>query len=539
MKIKTKLIATIMSICLVCAVFAIGVFALKTANLKIGGDVTATGVNAEINTAKLTNGSTITNLSDVSITTAKTQSEIDSQMTNWTSLPISFDANATDIVLSFKIANISTGDNYIEIDYDYEFTNDDSNIEVIPSSTNNYILDPKATADAEDVYQDFSLKFSVFNKQLSVPTDTKLNITIRLIHTTPVDSSTLSWFNDDYPHEYDTPSTGEMVLGIDSFSGNVEIPAVLRVDDKNYKVSKFVYLMSPDDGYSVFDGCDNVVLHNSIKVIGHSIIPADNNIKIPVSVTEFEDWALANIGFNGDIEYVVPSHITTLSGRTFGSSTIAMLTIPSSVTSIGEGAFTYCESLVQIRNYSNVTLTSAHGISSNCVVLTDPNQEDAYFYQDGFLFIENNNGTLYLNSYKGTSKEVTLPNVGKSYKLVDNVFEGKDFTSVVIPDFITELPSGTFKNCKSLTSVSLSSNLIDIKYETFANCTKLKTITIPASVQTIYSGAFSGCSLTSAIFEDTEGWVDPQEEPYYYYDVSTPALGAEVLNSGSLIANID
>ena len=56
MKIKTKLIATIMSICLVCAVFAIGVFALKTANLKIGGDVSfsATGVEADIKNVTLT-----------------------------------------------------------------------------------------------------------------------------------------------------------------------------------------------------------------------------------------------------------------------------------------------------------------------------------------------------------------------------------------------------------------------------------------------------------------------------------------------------
>ncbi|MBQ3494400.1 MAG: hypothetical protein IJA69_03195, partial [Clostridia bacterium] len=50
MKTKTKLISSIMSICLVCAVFAIGVFALKTANLKIGGDVTfnANGIEAVV-----------------------------------------------------------------------------------------------------------------------------------------------------------------------------------------------------------------------------------------------------------------------------------------------------------------------------------------------------------------------------------------------------------------------------------------------------------------------------------------------------------
>ena len=133
MKAKTKIISLVLSMCLVGALFAIGVFALKTANLKIGGDVsfTATGVEASIKNANITgvkegvsNADFVMGEDDeLLIDTSMTQNDIDTDFATWKTLNLTFNENADDIVISFDIANMSLDpSNFIELDYTASFT---------------------------------------------------------------------------------------------------------------------------------------------------------------------------------------------------------------------------------------------------------------------------------------------------------------------------------------------------------------------------------------------------------------------------------
>ena len=243
MKIKTKLIASIMSICLVCAVFAIGVFALKTANLKIGGDVSfsATGVEADIKNVTLTGATTNDQvLATGSINTSMTQADIDTTFQNWQTLELDFDENATDIELKFQIANTSTNaDNYIEIDYSYSFSNSSPNVDVFPGDENDqsvwenneYILAPKGATPADGDYETFTLKFKVLDKELNVPQDTKVSVNIELKHITPVNATGVWNFVAN------SPKAGEATLQRtysevayttpENWNGVLEIPAVI------------------------------------------------------------------------------------------------------------------------------------------------------------------------------------------------------------------------------------------------------------------------------------------------------------------------
>ena len=69
---------------------------------------------------------------------------------------------------------------------------------------------------------------------------------------------------------------------------------------------------------------------------------------------------------------------------------------------------------------------------------------------------------------------------------------------LIIPDSVTSIGSGAFRDCYSLTSVTIGNGVTSIGEYAFYNCTSLTSITIPDSVTRIGDNAFAGCdSLTS------------------------------------------
>jgi len=71
---------------------------------------------------------------------------------------------------------------------------------------------------------------------------------------------------------------------------------------------------------------------------------------IPASVTSIGDRAFEDC--NGLTSITIPSSVTSIGDRAFaGCNGLTSITIPSSVTSIGSAAFRNCNSLVDI-NYS-------------------------------------------------------------------------------------------------------------------------------------------------------------------------------------------
>ena len=77
-------------------------------------------------------------------------------------------------------------------------------------------------------------------------------------------------------------------------------------------------------------------------------------------------------------------------------------------------------------------------------------------------------------------------------------------TEVVIPDVVTSIGYGAFRNCSSLTSVTIPDSVTSIGYNAFYGCSGLTSITIPNSVTNIEDAAFYGCSgLTSVTIPDS------------------------------------
>ena len=147
---------------------------------------------------------------------------------------------------------------------------------------------------------------------------------------------------------------------------------------------------------------------------------------------------------------------------------IISVTIPDSVTSIGNHAFAYCSSLTSIIIPDSVTSIESYAFRG-CSSLTS----------------------------------VTIGNNVRSIR--SYVFSGcSSLTSVTIPDSVTSIGEQAFYGCTSLTSVNIPNSVTSIGDSAFYGCTSLTSVTIPDSIHYIPVRAFYGCtSLKSVIIHDS------------------------------------
>ena len=172
--------------------------------------------------------------------------------------------------------------------------------------------------------------------------------------------------------------------------------------------------------------------------------------------------------------YTIPSSVTSIGVGAFATRNLTSITIPSSVTSIGEQAF------------SSGSLTS----------ITVDNQNSAYSSVDGILFNKNRTVIVkYPASKQGTS--YTIPSSVTS--IWTSAFSScKNLTSITIPSSVTSIGYSAFHSCEKLTSITIPSSVTSIGNDAFVFCSSLTSITIPSSVTSIGNNAFSMCNnLTS------------------------------------------
>lgn len=103
------------------------------------------------------------------------------------------------------------------------------------------------------------------------------------------------------------------------------------------------------------------------------------------------------------------------------------------------------------------------------------------------------NDEVTITKYKGIDAEVVIPSEieGKPVtKIESSIFEDKAVTRVEMPDSITEIGYGIFRDCNKLTEVILSNSLNELPDYTFDNCYRLESIILPESLEQIFISAF-------------------------------------------------
>ena len=187
---------------------------------------------------------------------------------------------------------------------------------------------------------------------------------------------------------------------------------------------------------------------------------------------------------------LIPNNITIIDKRAFGKNlNIKNIIVPDSVTDILEGAFEACET-------NTITLgsgvkTIGDGAFSGCTEIQEISLPDSLttLGESGFT------DCISLKSVHIGSGLQEIPR--------NSFYRCKSLTGVTIPDNITSIKSYAFAYCSDLKSVTLGANVETIGEYAFSGCSYLTGVTIPDSVTTIGRRAFAYCkSLTSVTIPD-------------------------------------
>ena len=181
-----------------------------------------------------------------------------------------------------------------------------------------------------------------------------------------------------------------------------------------------------------------------------------------VTVTGFDDEFTPP----ADYALVIPDEIAGMPVVALGENafkektTVASVTIPSTVTSIGASAFEGCNQMVTATFADGINLTT---IPSRC------------FYN--------------CSSLTGITIPASVTTISTSA-----FYQCLAFTSLTVPSTVRTISDYGFDNCRGLTSVTIESGVTSLGGWSFRNCNQLTVFIIPSTVTTVGEYAFCWCS---------------------------------------------
>ena len=286
-------------------------------------------------------------------------------------------------------------------------------------------------------------------------------------------------------------------------------------------------------GDHAFSGCDSlseIVIPSGVTSIGNYAFSGCSSLKyisIPKSViglngNPFVEWKgkleclSPNFVYEDDIlfnkdksriisfrnqnveSYVIPSSVTSIGKGAFtGCYSLSEIVIPSSVTSIGDGAFSFCRSLSEIVIPSSVTSIGDWAFS-NCDSLSEiviPSSvtsigDYAFSGCSSLKYISIPKSVIGLNGNPFVEWKGKLECLSPNFVYEDDILFNKDKSRII-----------SFRN-QNVESYVIPSSVTSIGKGAFTGCYSLSEIVIPSSVTSIGDGAFSNCKFPNNLKQE-------------------------------------
>lgn len=256
-------------------------------------------------------------------------------------------------------------------------------------------------------------------------------------------------------------TSGNKITYKSDYSGSVMIPDSILVDGE-------IYIVANIGDYAFIDCNDliSIVIPRSIKRISSLAFSGCQNLNnVKIIVSDIASWCKLNDNnpLFKSTEYLYIDENTEITN----------LVIPEGVTSIAQYCFYNCKNIISVTIPSTVTT-----IGNNA------------FYGTNLQSLTiNSSELLSLNRGRGRKDPVELTN--------EIAFFGSALKSITIGEGIESLGTYAFWGCKSLKQLSLPSTLKSIGAYSFYSCDSLETLTIPNGVTTIGNYAFYNNQMSS------------------------------------------
>ena len=324
----------------------------------------------------------------------------------------------------------------------------------------------------------------------------------------------------------------------DNYSGvtSITIPEKVTYNSTEYSVTSI-----GNDAFRYCHSLTSIIIPNSVTSIGsYAFSYCSSLTSIKVNANNPNYTSSDGVLYNKDITIL----ICCPGGKT-------SITIPNSVTSIGDGAFSSCSRLTSITIEANIPPTLGTSVfeDTNLAAIYIPDNTLSVYKEawgTDYIFVNNENtltihvetpGTLADKIFDAGQRPAFVTTLIVTGTLNDDDFTcmRETMTSLVDVDLsaITNTTGVNFNNKSKLLKILLPENLTSIGNSAFSFCSSLTSITIPNSVTSIREHAFSECySLTSVSISNSVTYIGN-----YAFNGCSSLTSITIPNSVNFIGN--